>query len=53
MDCQAGTYKDTSMTECKLCPDNKISEEKAGICSECPQGTAANEQHTECGNFKT
>ena len=41
------------MTECKLCPDNKISEEKAGICSECPQGTAANEQHTECGNLLT
>ena len=53
MDCQAGSYKDTSMTECKLCPDNKISSIKAGICSECPQGTAANEQHTKCGNFKT
>ena len=53
MDCQAGSYKDTSMTECKLCPDNKISEEKAGICSECSQGTAANEQHTECGNLLT
>ena len=47
--CSAGTYRDSSMTMCQECPDNKISGVSAGLCTACSQGSLANKHHTKCG----
>ena len=47
--CPAGTYKDSSMVECKQCPPNTYSTESSGLCTACPQGSQANKDRTQCG----
>ena len=47
--CKAGTYRDSSMSECQPCPPNTISVEGAGLCTECPQRSLANTDKTKCG----
>ena len=47
--CHSGTYRDSSMLECKKCPANTYSTEGAGLCIACPQGSAASEDGIKCG----
>ena len=49
--CPAGTYKDSSMTECQQCPTNTYSEERLGFCRTCPHGSLANKANTQCGKL--
>ena len=49
--CQAGSYRDSTLTDCTRCEQNYISEQDgAGECSPCSPGTISNEQNTQCGN---
>ena len=49
--CPAGSYKDSSMTECKPCPDNTYSTASAGLCTPCPQGSRASNDNIRCGKY--
>ena len=50
--CHSGTYRDSSMLECRKCPANTYSTEGAGLCIACPQGSVASEDRTICGKAK-
>ena len=39
------------MSECAQCQGNKISSQEAGFCTDCPEGSAANADKTQCGKF--
>ena len=50
--CEAGNYKDSSMSKCAKCQGNKYSSgQGAEICDDCSAGSAANADKTECGKF--
>ena len=51
--CAAGTYKNSTMTQCKKCEGNKISSEGSDSCRQCPaySGEQANEANTQCGKL--
>ena len=38
------------MIECRQCPSNTYSLESAGLCTKCPEGSLASEDHSKCGN---
>ena len=39
------------MSKCAQCQGNKISSQEAGFCTDCPKGSAANADKTQCGKF--
>ena len=47
--CAAGSYKTSSMNECAVCPDNKISTGGAALCTPCEAGQEPNSERTACG----
>ena len=51
VDCEAGKYRGIDEEVCQVCNRNSISEAGATICTECPEGTEANGDKTECGKF--
>ena len=50
--CDAGSYRDSSMTTCEKCPAGQYSETPgSGMCFQCPANTAANVDQTKCGKI--
>ena len=48
--CPAGTYRDTTVTNCTTCPGDTVSEEgRASVCTSCEGGKEANVNKTKCG----
>ena len=49
--CSAGTYRDSKVTSCTKCPENKVTEQDgATSCTSCAAGQVSNEERTKCGN---
>ena len=48
--CEAGSYRDSTLTDCTRCEQNYISEQDgAGECSPCSPGAVSNQQNNQCG----
>ena len=50
--CPAGKYRSAEQTECQVCQENHVSEQGAGSCRACQDGTVANAEKTGCGMNK-
>ena len=51
VNCKAGNYRDENQIECQKCVGNTMSEAGASFCTECPEGTLANADKTQCGKL--
>ena len=50
VNCAAGTYRDSTMTTCTKCPENKIAElDGDKSCIPCSLGQVSNKERTQCG----
>ena len=50
--CPAGTYRNTTVTNCTKCSGDMVSEEEgASVCISCEGGKEANVNKTKCGGF--
>ena len=49
--CAAGSYKTSSMNECEVCPNNKISTGGAASCTPCEAGKEPNSDQSDCGKY--
>ena len=51
--CSAGTYRDSTMSSCTKCPENKIAEQDgATACTSCSLGQVSNQERTQCGRWQ-
>ena len=48
-ECKAGTYRRSEHSECQACDGNTFSSAGATSCTDCAEGTVANEDKTKCG----
>ena len=51
VNCEAGFYRNAYEEVCQVCKGKTVSEAGASICTECPEGTEANAEKTQCGQF--
>ena len=49
--CPRGTYKDSSMSECKRCAENTVSDGGAVKCQHCSPGTVAGDDRVACCEY--
>ena len=50
--CNAGEYRDNTVTVCTQCPVNTVSESKGtSSCTACQPGYVSNSPRTDCGGF--
>ena len=47
--CIAGEYKNSTMTECTACGRNTISAAGADLCTPCGAASVSNTGNTQCG----
>ena len=50
--CQAGTKRNPGTNSCTRCEVNTISTGGVSSCTACAAGTVANEDRTECGEYR-